>query len=154
MPALPVLTLELLKISATDFARSLGATPIPALYGVTDGKAVGTYVEAALHTYLATLFDHTPGNAAKGIDLPDLGVDIKVTSIRQPQSSCPFRDATQKIYGLGYNLLVFVYDKADDDALRSARLDFKYVLFIDESLTGDFQPTDRVAADIEQWWER
>ncbi len=70
-----------------------------------------------------------------------MGVDIKVTSIRQPQSSCPFRDATQKIYGLGYNLLVFVYDKADDDALRSARLDFKYVLFIDESLTGDFQTT-------------
>jgi len=41
-------------------------------------------------------------------------VDIKVTSIRQPQSSCPFKSARQKIYGLGYSLLVFVYDKHDE----------------------------------------
>ena len=39
--------------------------------------------------------------------------DIKVTSITQPQSSCPFKNARQKIYGLGYNLLVFVYNKED-----------------------------------------
>ena len=37
--------------------------------------------------------------------------DIKAISITQPQSSCPFKNARQKIYGLGYNLLVFVYDK-------------------------------------------
>jgi hypothetical protein len=56
------------------------------------------------------------GNAASGIDLPsaDILTDIKVTSIKQPQSSCPFKDVKQKIYGLGYNLLVFVYDKKDD----------------------------------------
>lgn len=50
------------------------------------------------------------GNSASGIDLPGLGVDIKVTSIKQPQSSCPFKSATQKVYGLGYGLLVFVYE--------------------------------------------
>jgi hypothetical protein len=48
------------------------------------------------------------GNLAKGIDFPELGVDIKVTSIRQPQSSCPFKSVRQKIYGRGYSLLVFV----------------------------------------------
>jgi len=46
-------------------------------------------------------------------------VDIKVTSIRQPQSSCPFKSARQKIYGLGYSLIVFVYDKKDDPATKT-----------------------------------
>jgi hypothetical protein len=56
------------------------------------------------------------GSSALGIDLPseDILTDIKVTSVKQPQSSCPFRDAKQKIFGLGYNLLIFVYDKKDN----------------------------------------
>ena len=39
--------------------------------------------------------------SAKGIDLPsvEINTDIKVTSIKQPQSSCPFKDAKQKIFG-------------------------------------------------------
>ena len=53
-------------------------------------------------------YDFDGGNSASGIDLPELEVDIKTTSINQPQSSCPFKSARQKIYGLGYNLLVFV----------------------------------------------
>ena len=39
---------------------------------------------------------------------------MKVTAITQPQSSCPFKSARQKIFDLGYSLLVFVYDKKDD----------------------------------------
>jgi hypothetical protein len=113
----PVLTLDELKRSASLFGRLLSATPIPELYGVTDGKAVGTHVESAFHTYLTNEYSHTPGSAASGIDLPDLNVDLKVTSVRQPQSSSPFRDATQKVYGLGYHLLVFVYEKSDDPAI-------------------------------------
>jgi hypothetical protein len=40
-----VLTLSSLKTAARDFCVVLSATPIPNLYGVTDGKAVGTFVE-------------------------------------------------------------------------------------------------------------
>ena len=54
-------------------------------------------------------------------DLPSLDVDIKVTSIRQPQSSCPFQSARQKIYGLGYHLLIFVYEKSDNDEAKTGR---------------------------------
>ena len=61
---------------------------------------------------LVTLTDRQPN----GIDAPELDVDIKVTSIKQPQSSCPFKSARPKRYGLGYNLLVFVYEKSDDHA--------------------------------------
>ena len=81
------------------------------MYGVTDGKAVGTYLEHKFQAHLQKNYEYAPGNSAKGIDFPELDVDIKVTSIRQPQSSCPFKSPRQKIYGLGYSLLVFVYEK-------------------------------------------
>lgn len=89
--ALPELTLSSLKTSATDFARRLHNTPIIELYGATDGKAVGTYVEQMFRRYLTERYTFTPGSAASGIDFPDLHVDIKSTSYKQPQSSCPFK---------------------------------------------------------------
>ena len=68
-------------------------------------------------------------------------MDIKVTSIRQPQSSCPFKSARQKIYGLGYSLLVFVYDKHDDHKLRAAKLNVQHTIFVEQERTADFQTT-------------
>lgn len=88
------------------FAALQSAMPVPELFGVTDGKAVGTHVEKAFKAYLATKYLFEEGNAAKGIDFPELAVDVKVTSVDQPQSSSPFRSARQKIFGLGYSLLV------------------------------------------------
>jgi hypothetical protein len=68
-------------------------------------------------------------------------VDIKVTSVRQPQSSCPFKSARQKIYGLGYSLLIFVYDKKDDPVAREARLNILHTIFVQKECTADFQTT-------------
>lgn len=141
MSELPPLTVNDLMASAAEYARLLTRTPIPELFGITDGKAVGTHVEAAFNVYVGTNFSHTPGNAAKGIDFPELDVDLKVTSIRQPQSSSPFRDATQKVYGLDYHLLVFVYEKADDAQIQAARLSIRHVMFIHQDLTADYQTT-------------
>ncbi len=136
------LTLSQLKAEAQTFVEEFNVEPIPSLYGTTDGKAVGTYVESSFHTYIGERFSpYTPGSAASGIDFPELGVDLKVTSIRQPQSSCPFRDATQKVYGLGYHLLVLAYRKTDDDAMRSARLTVENAVFIASDQTGDYQTT-------------
>ncbi len=142
---LELLTVDLLKGAARDFAEELTSTPIPSLYGVTDGKAVGTFVEGAFNTHIAGSYRHAAGNAAKGIDFPSLGVDLKVTSARQPQSSCPFRDATQKVYGLGYHLLVMVYEKVDEQATSSSLLKILHVIFIDEHFTADFQTTKGIA---------
>lgn len=89
------------------------------------------------------------GSSAKGIDFPELEVDIKVTSIRQPQSSCPFKSARQKIYGLGYNLLVFVYEKTDDDAARTGRLNILHTVFVDRTRTADFQTTSGLLSIIQ-----
>jgi hypothetical protein len=112
-PPKPALTLEILKTEAKKIIAAFG-NKHPELFGVTDGKAVGTYVEAKFNVYLQERYVYIQGNAANGIDFPELGVDVKATSIKQPQSSCPFRSAEQKVYGLGYNLLVFVYEKLDD----------------------------------------
>lgn len=135
------LTLSLLKIEARNFIHSLGRIPIPELYGVTDGKAVGTSIEQAFNHYLSLNYSYTRGSAAKGIDFPDLEVDLKVTSIRQPQSSCPFRDASQKVYGLGYHLLVLTYEKTDDRESHAALLNFQHAIFVTKERTAYYQTT-------------
>ena len=142
-----ILTIEDLCVEAAKFAEIESLYDEPTLYGVTDGKAIGTYLEHKFTAYLTENYSFQQGNSASGIDLPALDVDIKVTSIKQPQSSCPFRSATQKIFGLGYHLLVFVYDKYDDSENRTGRLDMQHTIFVDRSRTADFQTT-RGIADI------
>jgi hypothetical protein len=100
---MPDLTRELLGKEAHLFSLEESRHAEPILYGVTDGKAVGTYLEQKFRRYLKDRYIFVEGNSASGIDFPDLLVDVKVTSIKQPQSSCPFRSARQKIYGLGYS---------------------------------------------------
>ena len=135
------LTVNLLITEAKTFAERESGHKEKSLFGVTDGKAVGTYLEHRFQESLQKKYEYARGSSAKGIDFPQLDVDIKVTSIRQPQSSCPFKSARQKIYGLGYSLLVFVYDKKDDRKTRTATLDIRHVIFIESSQTGDFQTT-------------
>lgn len=136
-----VLSIVQLCQEAQTFAIQQSQAIEPALYGVTDGKAVGTYVEHKFQAYLAQNYMFDIGNTARGIDFPGLSVDVKVTSIRQPQSSCPFESARQKIYGLGYSLLVFAYEKIDDALTQTSRLDIKHVIFVDQTRTADFQTT-------------
>lgn len=147
MPKL--LTVELLQNEAVSFAKRESKHAEPSLFGVTDGKAVGTYLEHKFQTHLHRRYSYDRGNSAKGIDFPELGVDIKVTSIRQPQSSCPFKSARQKVYGLGYSLLVFVYDKRDDGKTRTGRLEIQHTIFVQRERTADFQTTSGLHRLIE-----
>ena len=135
------LTVKLLCREASVFAEVESSHTEPTLYGVTDGKAVGTYLEHKFQTYLREKYAYKEGISARGIDFPKLGVDIKVTSIKQPQSSCPFKNARQKIFGLGYSLLLFVYEKIDDQQARSARLNILHSIFIEAKKTADYQIT-------------
>ncbi|MDR1809602.1 MAG: restriction endonuclease [Prevotella sp.] len=138
-----LLTIPQLLLCAKDFCEQESKFPNRELFGVTDGKAVGTYIEHKFKDYLLSKYNLEAGSSASGIDLPSLEIntDIKVTSIKQPQSSCPFRNAQQKIFGLGYNLLVFVYDKHDDAPTKTALLDFVSCSFIEKNRTADYQTT-------------
>jgi hypothetical protein len=152
--ALTELTIPLLRQEATRFSEVESTHPEPTLYGVSDGKAIGTYLEHKFRTYLTDRgYSYQMGNAANGLDFPGLDVDIKVTSIKQPQSSCPFRSIRQKVYGLGYSLLVFVYDKADDPTTKTAVLKMVSTVFVEKDQTADFQMTAgirKIVADAER----
>lgn len=137
----PILDIEKLKDEAKLFAIQESQCDEPSLYGVTDGKAVGTYLEHKFQAYLHTKYTYVEGSSAKGIDFPELNVDMKVTSIKQPQSSCPFKSARQKLFGLGYSLLVFVYEKTDDHSAKTGKLDIKHTVFVNENRTADYQTT-------------
>jgi hypothetical protein len=143
------LTLESLYKTTKEFCLAESQIDFPELIGVTDGKAVGTFVEHRLKNYLSERFNLIVGNSASGIDLPtpDINTDIKVTSIRQPQSSCPYKSSRQKIFGLGYNLLVLVYEKTDTS--KTSRLNFKNCTFISKERTADFTTTKRLIEMIE-----
>ena len=138
------LTIKELINSAKEFCKQETKYENKELFGVTDGKAVGTYIEHKFKNFLNEYYIVDNGNSAKGIDLPapEINTDIKVTSIKQPQSSSPFKDAKQKIYGLGYNLLVFVYEKTDKN--KTAILDFKSCSFIEKERTADYTTTYRL----------
>lgn len=138
------LTLKILINEAKNFCEVMSEKNHVNLIGVTDGKAVGTYVEHEFKNYLRARYDFTVGNSARGIDFPDEHIltDIKVTSVNQPQSSCPFESTRQKIFGLGYNLLIFVYDK--HDSADKCTLQFVHCTFIDKQRTADFTTTKRL----------
>lgn len=136
-----VLTIKSLITEAERFCLLNSGVYKSELFGVTDRKAIGTFVEHLFQQFLEERYEIKVGNSANGLDLPSINTDIKVTSIKQPQSSCPFKDSKQKIFGLGYNLLVFVYRKFDDSNTKKGMLDFVSCSFIDKSRTADFQTT-------------
>ncbi len=89
----PKLTVELLINEAEQFCTSMSHERHKSIIGITDGKAIGTYIEHRFKEILAQKYMVTIGSSAKGIDFPDpeINIDMKATSITQPQSSCPFR---------------------------------------------------------------
>jgi hypothetical protein len=143
------LTLEFLCEEALVFAQAESGHWEESLFGTSDGKAVGTYLEQKFTRNLTAKYGAQGGNSASGIDLPHLNVDIKTTSIKQPQSSCPFKSASQKVYGLGYHLLLFVYEKTDDAKRRAANLNIRHAMLIDQDSTADFQTTRQLLSILD-----
>jgi hypothetical protein len=146
---MPILTVKALQQEASRFSAAESRHAEPELYGITDGKAVGTYLEHKFKAALRTRYTFEEGSSASGIDFPRLRVDMKVTSITQPQSSCPFKSARQKIYGLGYSLIIFIYDKTDQAANRTATLNILHTIFVNADRTADFQMTRGLRAILD-----
>ena|GEM_PF-1864459 len=64
----PKLTVKRLCAEAIAFAEVESTYPEPTLYGVTDGKAVGTYLEHKLRAHLEGKYTFASPNSAVGID--------------------------------------------------------------------------------------
>jgi hypothetical protein len=67
-----LLTIDTLKSKAKTFGESETLHHKRSLYGVTDGKAVGTYLEHKFQRYLHEKYEYVEGSSAKGIDFPEL----------------------------------------------------------------------------------
>ena len=89
------LTIEQLVKEAKIFCEKESNYKNPDLFGITDGKAVGTFIEHKFQDHLLTKYKYERDSSAIGVDFPSeiINTDMKVTSIRQPQSSCPFKSA-------------------------------------------------------------
>lgn len=142
-----VMTIQDMKKEATEFGKIMSVENHKTLIGVNDGKKIGTYIEHRFQEFVSKKYEIEVGNSARGIDLPSVETDIKATSIAQPQSSCPFRDARQKVFGLGYNLIIFVYEKKD--TATTCTLDFKSCAFVESAKTADFTTTKRLREMID-----
>lgn len=59
------LTKKLLQDEARKFAQVESCHDEPSLFGVTDGKAVGTYLEHKFQKYLKTKYDYVEGSSAR-----------------------------------------------------------------------------------------
>ncbi|MDD3536190.1 MAG: restriction endonuclease [Candidatus Cloacimonetes bacterium] len=143
------LTINRLCKEAQSFSIAESKHKEKSLYGVTDGKAIGTYLEHKFKKHLQLNYSFEVGSSASGIDFPTLNVDMKVTSIKQPQSSCPYKSAQQKIFGLGYSLIVFVYEKTDNPSTETGTLRITDTIFIDKLSTGDFQTSKGILQILE-----
>lgn len=129
-----------------DFCADVSQRKIAELFQVTDGKKIGTYIERECKRYLEQRTGLTmEGSAALGKDLPLFNIDIKTTSAVQPQSSSPYRSLDEKIFGLPYNVLLFIYRKEDKKGY--ARLGILRCCYIHKELTGDYSTT-RLAREL------
>lgn len=126
----------------------------PELVGINDGKSIGTFIEHEFKKYLQNKYEFTLGSSAQGIDFPDetINTDLKVTSSKKPQNSCPFTNVRQKIYGLGYNLLLFIYSKKDEG--NNSYLNFESCTFIKSEETGDYVLTKNLKKMVENKWDK
>ena len=66
---------------------------------------------------------------------------MKVTSVAQLEAGYPYKSVKQKIYGLEYSILVFVYEKSVNRRSKTIGLNISHVLFITPNRTADFQAT-------------
>ena len=76
------LTIDLLKKEAINFCKRESNISHEELVGITDGKAVGTYIEHKFEEYIKNKYEVTIGSSAKGIDLPDESIENVVNAVK------------------------------------------------------------------------
>ena len=74
------LTIDGLIKCAKEFCIKESGVWRDELYGITDGKAVGTLVEHLFKDYLSERYDLSVGNSANGLDLPSVNTCLLYTS--------------------------------------------------------------------------
>ncbi len=64
------LTIDFLVRKAKAFCERESKYDNPDLFGITDGKAVGTFIEHKFQDYLSSKYNYIIGSSANSIDMP------------------------------------------------------------------------------------
>ena len=86
---------------------------------------------------------------ALGIDFPEAEGGHEGHGHNAAAVVVPIQVARQKIFGLGYSVLVFVYEKRDDPATRTAVLNILHTVFVEERRTADYTMTKLILKHLE-----
>ncbi len=97
----PELTIKQLCNEAGLFAAQESLHQEPIIYGTTDGKAIGTYLEHKFRAQLAGKYTFGMGSSAQGIDFPELNVDYEGDAHHPAAILMPIRVCTAKNLRLG-----------------------------------------------------
>lgn len=96
------------SIAGDEWLNCLKDTGIPPR---TDGKSLGTCIEKLLKAEISrSIGIKLTGSAAAGVDIPELSLNTKATSDRQPQSSEPFHSPYERVLGPEYDILACIYN--------------------------------------------
>lgn len=126
--------------SVAEFCVEMESRTVPEDKSGTS-KQIGTYFEKELRDWFENKHGLvSEGSVAEDIDLPAFNLDVKTTSNRQPQSSSTFDDPGERIVGVDYNILLFVYDKQSVDG--GNKFEIKTCAYIPKERASDYRKSD------------
>ena len=126
--------------SVAEFCAEMESRTVPPDKSGTS-KQIGTYFEKELRDWFEDKHGLvSDGSVAEDIDLPAFNLDVKTTSNRQPQSSSTFDDPGERIVGVDYNILLFVYDKQSVDG--GNKFEIKTCAYIPKERASDYRKSD------------
>lgn len=142
---LPRLTREQLKIEAAAFAKAHARHSEPALLGL-DYPVVEPYYLHRFKTKLAKRYqlpEAKPDDEIMFPDItfPDIKVDVKFINDLLNDSYHMMLSPTQMFYGMGYDVLLFVYHQQSDFAAGTAWLNIQKAVWAEDYRTADWLST-------------
>lgn len=117
---------------------------------LSSSKKIGTYFEKELRDWFGNETDiDSDGSVAQEEDIPELNLDVKATSKTQPQSSIPMRAPIERIRGMNYDILVFIYDMDKSGDERSVEIE--HCSYIPRERTSDHRKSKEARELIEEY---
>ena len=104
----------------------------------TDGKSLGTYIEKLVKAEISRILNvPITGSSAVGVDIPELSLNTKATSDRQPQSSEPFDSPYDRVLGAKFDILVCIYNGKEFFTAESAPLRILTAQYLEQTEIAD-----------------
>lgn len=111
------------------------------IFGAVSCHVVNSFVERCFLEHLSDYYNLDVGFSPLNVALPSINTEIRTAPVDRPDTFCPYISSRQKIYGLGYNLLLMLYVKTDDNAAREGHFAIKSCEYVSAERTADHMTT-------------